>query len=237
MFPYSQEAVPVRPTFISRTHPHVLRCFSATKKVKKNVKNCYLHEVVESSKQALLASRDVMISSQNFGSKWQRDFYIRWWMLAAHFRHPKLWYPPLHVNFEKLAAEIVIGPPFEGEGAWPSNGMRYSANVVQQGLGDRCLVIGGQISFEQWYHSPEMFSSQDKIFWTYLCKCNFLSFIIIIVYASASWGFAECNYYASCYASAFFVRMVCCSHSLPICSLWYAQLFGHNKGLLALKIL
>ena len=40
------------------------------------------NDVLEPSRQVLLASRDVIISSQNFGSKWPRVFYIRWWMLA-----------------------------------------------------------------------------------------------------------------------------------------------------------
>ena len=38
---------------------------------------CYKHDLLEPSKQALWASRDVITSSQNFGSKWQRLFHIR----------------------------------------------------------------------------------------------------------------------------------------------------------------
>ena len=53
---------------------HVMRCFSA-EKVEKYVNTYYKHDVLEPAKQALLASRDVIISSQNSGSKWQRVFF------------------------------------------------------------------------------------------------------------------------------------------------------------------
>ena len=43
-----------------------------------------LHDVLEPLKQALLASRDMIISSQICGSNLQKVFYIRWRMLAPH---------------------------------------------------------------------------------------------------------------------------------------------------------
>ena len=48
-----------------------MRSFSA-KECRENIKRYCRHDVLEPSKQAQLASRDVMISSQKFGSKWQR---------------------------------------------------------------------------------------------------------------------------------------------------------------------
>ena len=54
---------------------HVMRFFRP-KNVEKSVKKCCKHDVLEPLKQALLASRDVMISSQHFGSKWQRAFTL-----------------------------------------------------------------------------------------------------------------------------------------------------------------
>ena len=42
----------------------------------KNSQNCYKHDVLEPSKTSTLASRDVTISSQNFGSKCQRVFAL-----------------------------------------------------------------------------------------------------------------------------------------------------------------
>ena len=50
---------------------HVMCCFSA-KKCRENTKHCYKHDVLEPFKQALLASRDVIISSQISSSKLQR---------------------------------------------------------------------------------------------------------------------------------------------------------------------
>ena len=44
-----------------------------------------LHDVLEPLKQALLASRDVILSSQICGSNLQKVFTIRWRMLAAQF--------------------------------------------------------------------------------------------------------------------------------------------------------
>ena len=73
--------------WLSRTHPSRDAMFktclaqkSKRKKEKKNkknnVKSYYKHDVLEPSKQALLASHGVMLSSQNFGSKWQRVFTL-----------------------------------------------------------------------------------------------------------------------------------------------------------------
>ena len=67
-----------------------MRCFSAKKNVEKNVKICCKHDVLEPSKQALLALRDVIISSQNFGSKWQRFFTLGdgCWLPNKRPKHP-----------------------------------------------------------------------------------------------------------------------------------------------------
>ena len=76
--PPSPKGIPRPPTATAipsagRIH-HVMRCFFRPKNVEKNIKHCCKHDVLEPSKQALWASRDVTISSQNFGSKWQRVF-------------------------------------------------------------------------------------------------------------------------------------------------------------------
>ena len=57
---------------VSRTHPSR----DAMLFWPKNVKSCCKHDGLEPSKQALLASRDVTISGQIIGSKWQRVFTL-----------------------------------------------------------------------------------------------------------------------------------------------------------------
>ena len=63
---------------------HVMRCFSAENCREKRQKVISVHDVLEPLKllQALLASRDVMTSSQIFGSKLQRVFTLGdgWWL-------------------------------------------------------------------------------------------------------------------------------------------------------------
>ena len=64
------------------------------------------HDILEPWKQAVLASRDVIISSQNSARNCRGFFHIRWWMLAAHntYKTTKFWTLP----HSKMIAETYI---------------------------------------------------------------------------------------------------------------------------------